>query len=179
LGAFNGNGLRITNDDDNLMTAGRLGFRRVNTDRSRLVAFGVNGYHSKDTDAPIGVPITGDFIAEGYTGERLVGGADIRLEYDRWMMSSEVLAGRYDPRGSDRVEPWGYDVTLGYSFGPKVQALGRWDSFRSDGIIGDSEMVILGLNYWPTTPAEIQMNAELPTTGSRNPRLLVNVQVAF
>jgi len=179
LGAYNGNGLSISNDNNDLMTVGRIIFERSDDRKNQSIQAGVNAYHSNDDDAPIGVPITGDFIAEGFTGERLIGGVDIRLTMKSWFASSEFLAGRFDPRGGSRAEPWGYYVTAGYRPSLAVQILGRWDSFRPDGVLEDSDQVILGLNYWPSSPTEIQTNVVIPTIGDRNVRLIMNVQVIF
>jgi hypothetical protein len=180
VGVVNGNGVSIANDDSQLMTVVRGTYSWSNSNASRRdLEAGINAYHSRDTDAPIGVPITGAFIAEGFSGERVAAGADIRLAVDRWLFASELVVSRFDPRGGARVEPYGYYVTMGFHMAENTQLLVRWDSFAGDGVIEDSDLVVLGLNYWPTTPTEVQLNAVFPTTGSRDPRFLVNVQVAF
>ena len=177
VAALNGNGLRITNDDDRLMAAGRLSYSDTFEGGALLAA--VNAYHSHDTDAPIGVPITGSFIAQGYSGERMGYGADVRMTYRPWLLAAEFIGSRFDPRGSMRVEPNGYNVTAGYKPTEKTQALLRWDSFSGDGAVSDSDLIIFGFNYWPTLPTEIQLNAVVPTQESRDFQMLVNIQVSF
>jgi hypothetical protein len=175
IGAFNGNGIRILNDDDNLMGAARITARAG--EGTRTLLFGVNGFASDDNDAPIGVPITGDFLAEGYTGTRSAFGGDVRLERDEWLIASEWIWARFDPRGGDRVEPWGYHVTLGYKPREDSQLLVRWDSVTPDGVLADSDQLILGANWFPSTPTEVQLNLVVPTSDSRGVRLLLNAQI--
>ena len=177
VSALNGNGLGITNDDDRLMAAGRLSYSDTFEGGTLLAA--VNAYHSHDTDAPIGVPITGSFIGQGYSGERVAYGADMRLTFRPWLLSAEIVGARFDPRGSTRVEPNGYNVTAGYKPTEKTQALLRWDSFSGDGAVSVSDLIILGFNYWPTTPTEVQVNAVVPAQEGSDFQLLVNIQVSL
>ncbi|MEJ2721051.1 MAG: porin [bacterium] len=177
VGAFNGNGLAISNDDNHLMAAGRISYGHGFENGG--VTAGINAYQSNDTDAPIGAPITGDFIAGGFSGGRTAYGADARFTNRRWLATAEVIGSRYDPRGGSRVEPYGYQVTAGYEPTDRSQLLLRWDSFNGDGVVADSDLIILGLNYFPTSPTEAQANVVIPTSGGRDVQLLFNVQVAF
>lgn len=177
LAALNGNGLTNTNDDDRLMGAGRIDY--TGTFDGGTVEAGVNAYHSYDTNAPIGVPITGDFIAEGFAGQRLAYGADARVVYRRWLAAAELIGSRFDPRGGSRVEPNGYHLTGGFKTTSKTQVLLRWDSFSGDGAVEDSDLVVLGFNFWPTSPTEFQLNVVIPTESDRSLQLLANVQVGF
>ena len=177
LAALNGNGLNTTNDDDRLMGAGRLDFS--GTFDGGTVAAGINAYHSYDTNAPIGVPITGDFLAEGFAGQRMAYGADVRVESRSWLAAAEFIGSQFDPRGGTRVKPSGYHLTCGYKPTTKTQVLLRWDSFSGDGAVADADLVVIGFNYWPTSPTEFQLNAAIPTKGDGGLQLLANVQVGF
>lgn len=177
LGALNGNGLSAGNDDNHLMGVGRATYSDSFEDGS--VRVGLNAFQSQDTDAPIGLPIRGDFFAEGFSGKRMGYGVDVRFTYRAWLASAEFIGARYDPRGGTRVEPDGYHMTAGYKPADDTQVLLRWDSFAGDGAVADSDLIILGLNYWPTSPTEFQINAVIPTTGARDLQLLANLQLGF
>jgi hypothetical protein len=150
LAAMNGNGLSISNDDDRLMTVGRVTYTDLFKDGS--VALGANAFQSQDTNAPIGVPITGNFIAEGFAGERAGYGADAWVAFRRWLAVAEIVGSRFDPRGGARVKPNCYYVTVGYDTTDNTQVLARWDRFEGAGAVADSDLIVLGLNYWPTSP---------------------------
>jgi hypothetical protein len=103
----------------------------------------------------------------------------VRLTVSDWFAAAEAIGSRFDPRGSSRVEPFGYHVTTGLMVRPSTQLLARWDSIRFDGVADDSDVLVLGANHWPSAPTEVQLNVGFPTTGPRNIEVLANVQVAF
>jgi len=177
VAAVNGNGLKIENDDGRLMAVARVRWSASSGEDG--VAVGAGAYHSRDTDAPIGVPITGDFLAEGFGGERRAAGADVRVTRGPWMVSGEGIVSRFDPRGGARREPSGFHVTAGWRPSERTQLLARWDSFAGDGAVADSDLAIFGLNVWPTAPTEVQLNLVFPAQGNRDPQVLANVQVGF
>jgi hypothetical protein len=179
VSAYNGNGLTLVNDNNDLMTVARLFYKRGNTDNSRQLQGAVHVYHSIDENAPIGFRITGGSVLQNFTGERLAAGTDVRLTVSDWFAAAEAIGSRFDPRGSSRVEPFGYHVTTGLMVRPSTQLLARWDSIRFDGVADDSDVLVLGANHWPSAPTEVQLNVGFPTTGPRNIEVLANVQVAF
>ena len=128
---------------------------------------------------PIGVPITGNFLAQGYTGERIAAGAELRLTIEDWFTSADFIVSRFDPRDGSRAEPYGYQVSCGLFVNPTSQLLARWDSMRFDGVTADSDLLILGANYWPSSPTELQLNVGFPTADASNVQVLLNAQVVF
>jgi len=80
----------------------------------------------------------------------------------------------------DAADPVGFHLTVGYKPSAKSQLLFRWDSLDPDGLRRDLDLLILGLNLWPTGATEFQFNYIIPTQDSLdNHQVLVNAQVGF
>lgn len=180
IGAFNGNGTRPNgNDSNNLLYAARLyGSRAVaSSDGTETkIDLGVNVAFSDDELSSFG-----SGFATGFAGDRAILGADARLTLDRYLISGEVIYASLDPDvGLDR-DAWGAHATAGYMFTDKVQGLIRWDGFDPDDGVGRRDWIILGLNAWPTTVTEFQINYIIDTDNAEpdHHQLLVNFQFGF
>lgn len=107
-------------------------------------------------------------------------GADARFTSGSLLLAGELIYGRLeDPLGLV-TEPWGFHATGGYMISPGSQLLVRWDRLDTD--IGDAgDLLIVGLNVWPTRATEIQVNYVIDTDASDfdNHQLLANFQVGF
>jgi hypothetical protein len=177
-GLFNGNGFDgLGNDNDDFLWAGRLaihppGFQTPDTGDGLEIALNVGT--SRDDDADLG-----DFVP-GFDGERRLVGGDFRWESGRLLIAGELIAADLDPSVGGEFDPHGFHLTAGWHLTAKAQVLGRWDSFSPDGIAPDSDLLIAGLNIWPTRVTELQVNYIYHTQESlENSQLLVNAQVSF
>lgn len=175
VGLFNGNGFAANgNDDDFLMAAARLE-HKTDAGGPAQLTLGINAAFSEDSQASLL-----DF-AGGFDGTRLIEGGDVRFKFDRWLFSSEIIAAQLDPDGAGDITAWGAHTTLGYDLLKNVQGLFRLDWFESDDLGIDSQLLILGVNWWPTGATELQFNYVIDTdhTAPDNHQLLINAQVAF
>lgn len=179
-GAFNGNQRQAAgNDNGDLMYVGRLSvFPAVATkDRPNdRLEIGVNAARSEDAAAAVGVGFLPSFA-----GTRSLMGADARLQRGPWLLAGEAITSRLAFAGGPTRTPEGFHATVGYTTSPRTQLLARWDDFRADGLAADQQLLIFGLNFWPTRATELQVNAVTPANrgGLAREQLLVNLQVAF
>jgi hypothetical protein len=180
LGAFNGNRAGANgNDNNSFLYAGR--FSGVlepaeDGDVDARVDFGVNLAHSEDDDLSLVNGLVTDF-----TGRRTLVGADVRVEFDRYLLSGEIIHASLNPDvGVDR-HPWGFQATAGMAFSDKTQGLIRWDGFESDALVGRSDWLVLGFNLWPTAATELQVNYIIDTedAAADHNQILVNFQFGF
>lgn len=178
LGVFNGNGIAPAGNDNNdfLYTARVAGTpvdEVIEGRRRRTVRVGANVAVSND--APDGPCIT-------FCGTRVLLGADARLALDRVLVAGEFLYGDIPgPPGILDPDPTGWHLTGGYLVSPMVQLLGRWDSFDADLNQGRRDVLVGGLNWWPTTVTEIRLNylVDLGDAAPDRNQLLVNFQFGF
>lgn len=179
-GAFNGNGRRAGgNDNDMLLYVGRASLWPVISSAARpadRLEIGASVAHSDDAAAPIGVGFLPNF-----QGTRTLWGVDARWQRGPWLVAGEAISAKLDGVAGARNRPEGYHATLGYTTSRRTQALARWDDFRADGLGISQQLLILGLNFWPTSATELQVNAVTPVNrgGVRREQLLVNLQFAF
>ncbi len=180
VGAFNGNGTRPNgNDSDNLLYAARLyGSRLVeNDDGARTkIDLGVNAAFSDDQASTFG----SGFVT-GFAGNRAILGADARVIHGRYLVSGELIYASLEPDVGLARDPWGLHATGGYMFTDKIQGLVRWDGFQPDDGGGRQDWIIFGLNIWPTTVTEFQINYIVDTDNAApdNHQLLLNFQFGF
>ncbi len=168
-GVFNGNGRRVTgNDDNNLMYVGRLVVRPSVS--SGTLEVGANVSFSKDDNAT-------------FQGNRFLVGGDARRQWDRWLASAEFIYADLDPDVGPGAQPFGYQATVGYMLDPgRHQILGRWDSLDLDGGATTRNFIVLGYNFWPTQAFEFQVNYLIPVfdgSDAGDQQILLNFQVAF
>lgn len=178
VGLFNGNRFGGNgNDSDEFLWVGRVSLAPAalaGPEEGDRLEIGINVGSSDDESAPIGD------LVEAFDGERTVFGADARFTRGRLLLSGEVISARLEPEFGAPADPVGFYLTIGYHTSDSSQLLFRWDSFSPDGIRRDLDLLILGLNVWPTGATELQFNYIVPTQDSvDNHQLLVNAQVGF
>jgi hypothetical protein len=78
-------------------------------------------------------------------------------------------------------KPWGYQATLGYLIAPKAQLLLRWDSFSTDKLSKDTDLFIVGYNYFATSFAGFQVNYVInkKESDAKNHQILLNAQISL
>lgn len=177
IGVFNGNGFNTNqNSDEQFLFVGRLE-TRIPTERGseNKILFGVNAsYEQKDRAAPSGN------LRSTFRGQQVLAGSDIRIMHEGWMFSSEIIYSWLESSLNIRSNPFGYHATAGYYVTPKAQFLVRWDRFENDnlGFPNDSEKLLAGLNYFPSSFSEIQLNYIYPTDRDiKFSQILLNLQI--
>jgi phosphate-selective porin len=171
VGVFNGNGRSLSGNDNNrlMLVARAAGYPGV---RDGTLEVGVSFAYNEDNKGTV-------------VGDRTLLGADVRREWNAWLVSGEVVWADLDPRAGTDRNPFGYQVTVGYMIEPgRHQVLGRWDSLDLDAgaTLFDQDYLILGYNFWPSRAFELQVNYVIPTADSAefgDQQVLVNFQVAF
>jgi hypothetical protein len=113
-----------------------------------------------------------------FEGEAVLGEADIRVESGRLLFAAEYLAANWDGPGGNE-DAAGHYLTTGWMTGERTQLLARWDRYRPPGEESD-DAILLGLNVWPTSASEIQVNWWAPVADDTSPhKVLVNFQIGF
>jgi phosphate-selective porin len=180
VGAFNGNATSANgNDSDNLLYAARFSTHQTSESHEgslRTIDLGLNAAYSDDQASSFGSGFMNDFA-----GTRTLLGADARLVFGRVLLATDIIYARLEPDIGATRNPWGLHATAGYMIRPKTQALVRWDGFERDGPGGRSDWIIMGLNVWPTTVAEFQINYVIDADNAApdNHQLLINFQFGF
>lgn len=169
-GVFNGNRSITGNDNDRFMYVVRAGLDRAFSNNENRVLFGVNSAYSEDT-------------ASNVDTERVLWGGDLRLTFGPLMLAGEYIRARITRNQGVAIEeePDGWHITSGWIIAEGHQLLVRLDTFRQDNSAADSELVIFGYNYWPTSFSELQVNYVIDGNNSdlENHQLLINTQIAF
>jgi hypothetical protein len=193
LGVFNGNGFGTnSNDNNNFLYSSRIAAHpfKPNKNSTKQLEIGINAAYSKDDFARISA-LLNPFVFDAlfFEGKRTIYGGDIRLTLNKILIAAEYIMADFDGMftsiASDdtvsALKPSGYHLTAGYMLAPKIQLLGRLDSFKTDKNKESSNWVLLGLNIWPTQVTELQFNYTINTDNSefKYHQLLINGQVAF
>lgn len=177
LGVFNGNGLGINkNSDDYYLYVGRMETHiALGRKESNKIIFGINAsYEQKDQ------PSSSGNLRAIFEGEQTLMGSDLRFMYNGLMVSGEFIYSRMVTDSGIQSNPFGYHTTAGYYVTSKTQILLRWDRFEGDNLAGDNESFLAGLNYFPTSYSEIQLNYILPSDRELEfSQLLLNLQINF
>jgi hypothetical protein len=175
-GIFNGNRYSSSgNDNNDMMLVGRLSFNpAISQNKSNKFEIAVNVAQSNDKNVNISP------ANNAFEGKRFLIGGDTRLEYNKLMLSGEVVYAKLDPAVGEEIEPFSYQATIGYMIMEKMQVLLRWDSFKMNESVDASEQAILGLNIWPTKISQFRINYVVPTKSMpKHHTLLVGAQLAF
>ena len=175
-GVFNGNRYSSSgNDNNDMMYIGRLSFNpKISQNKGDKLEIAVNVAQSNDKNVNISP------INNAFEGKRFLLGGDTRLEYDKLMLSGEIVYAKLDPADAEEFEPFSYQATIGYMTTDKMQVLLRLDSFKMNESVDASEQVILGLNIWPTKISRFRVNYVIPIKSMpKHHTLLVGAQVAF
>ena len=190
-GLFNGNGLRLENDNDSFLAAGRAAFNSVGDVEffeDLVLELGVSLATTQDASQRV-LPVevmtgsappafrTVDLI--DYEGDRLIYGADVRFAYRGWSLAGEYLRTEYDDTsGLSDVNAYGLTADLRYMLWGVFDLGARYDGFRPalavDG--GDperNEFLVLGLGLAPGLYARVGMQYSIglngATRGVQNP----------
>jgi len=180
MGMFNGNaGSANNNDNMDFLYAGRIEGvlpLRGGLDSKDKLKVGTSFALSKDTM----IPAAGNLFSS-FTGDRILFGADMRMRIFSFQLGSEFICARLSPISATTKTPCGLHGTLGYFVSDKVEVLGRWDSLWTDNLAPNSHLIVLGMNWWPSEPTELQVNYVIPTKDAslKFHRILVNIQLAL
>ncbi len=173
-GIFNGSGANKPNNNSAFLFAGRIS-AKTNTESSSY-EIGINAGYSKDNE--------GSLFSKSFEGKRTFVGGDFSAKVHNFLFSTEVimnkLEGTIDSIQSKK-EPFGYHITLGYKPFENHQFLFRYDNLSTEGLIPDSELYIIGYNFWPSKPTELQFNYIIDSkqTDFKNHWYLLNLQVSL
>lgn len=168
VGVFNGNGINTTNNNKHLMYVGRFIFNPINEKNSSLT-IALNAGSVKNT------------VAAGQIETQNVFGGDFRWTMNQLFISSEFISSQHDFTGATTTNN-GFHVTGGYRVKQNMQALLRYDSYKSGAVGAVAEnYFVLGYNVWPTSAAAFQLNYIINTDNSelKYHQVLVNGQLAF
>ncbi len=183
MGLFNGNGTGSGgNDNSNFMYAGRLTLSPSifsEEEESNLLRVGINAAYSNDSSARLA-----NGRLTGFSGERMMVGADVRFTADRILLAGEYIRAELERSGGTESKPEGFYATAGYMITNRVQALMRWDSLDTDHLFpGEcrSDMIIGGINFWPTGTSELQLNYIVDSDDNdlKRNQVLINAQIVF
>ncbi len=179
VGIFNGNKFNGNRNDSNeFLYVARLSvFPKAlkGTKPGDRLELAINVARSEDEDTDFG----GGFLSD-FQGEQTLVGGDFRLTRDRFLLAGEFIAARLEFAAGPTADPTGFHLTGGYQLTEWSQFLVRWDSLSPDGVTGESDLVLLGYNIWPTGATQLRANYVIPTVGGvDNHQLLMSAQVAF
>jgi len=184
IGIFNGNTPRFNiNDNNKYLIAGRLTL----SENSFLAENGIlhaafNMAYSEDKEISFS-----DFAHFPiFEGKRYVYGTDVRLELYNFLISGEYILANYEANmAQDLAESSitldGYYLTFGYHILKNFQILFRLDSFYAHKLLYNNELFVFGLNFWPNSFSELQLNILIDQNkmDMNNQQVLVNTQISF
>lgn len=146
VGAFNGNGINTSNnDDDGFLVAARLAGTLHERGTLKWTA-GVNGYRSEDRNAA--APPEAGLANNVFAGTRHAWGADTQLVADRLELMTEYLSAEYDPAAAAAAprELSAFYVVGGWLFTPRWQGVLRYETY--DGFTSSTNAWTGGANYF-------------------------------
>lgn len=165
-GVFNGNGLRLENDDKSLLAAARIAYNSVGEIEffeDFVIEAGLNLAWSRDsaqavlpvedrTTSDPGARRLVDLVA--YEGRRITWGGDARLAYRGWTLAAEYLRTDYDPDDGLDAHAEGLTVDLRHLLWGAFDVGVRYDGFTPAlGIDGappsPSRFLVAGLGVAP------------------------------
>ncbi|HEX8411144.1 MAG TPA: porin [Thermoanaerobaculia bacterium] len=143
IGAFNGNGVNTSNnDDDGFLVAARLAATLHERGKLKWTA-GVNGYRSEDRNAA--APPEAGLANNAFAGTRHAWGVDTQLFTDRLELMTEYLSAEYDPAAATQRDLSAFYVLGGWLFTPKWQGVLRYETY--DGFTSSTNAWTGGANY--------------------------------
>lgn len=171
VGVFNGNGVtKNANDNSKLMTVGRVSFYPSIFPLLDHFEIGVNaGYDdaSKKSTSP-----------NSFTQTALMG-IDFRAQIANLLLAGELLNAKVSNASDSNENAVGYHLTFGYTLNQYIQLLGRMDSFTPYGSKKSKDLIILGVNYNPSTAAGFQLNYIIPRDRNDGQSVLINFQLVI
>lgn len=143
VGAFNGNGVNVSgNDDERFLIAARLAATLLERGTWKWSG-GVNGYRSEDRNAP--APPEAGLANNVFAGRRGAWGVDTQLTSERLELMTEYLRAHYDPTAAAARDLSGFYILGSWLFTPKWQGVLRYETY--DAVTFDSEVWTGGANY--------------------------------
>jgi phosphate-selective porin OprO/OprP len=186
-GIFNGSGTNISaNDNDRFMQAARLSyvpFTGQLLDQKARWAAAINVLRSNDKGLSIPAEIG---IGTTFTGQRHAEGIDSQFQVGQFELAAEALREEYEPSSaSHRVRSSGSYLQAGYFVIPKLQLLGRYETFQPDTAneASTTKATLLGLNYLIRhNDLKLQLNwlhETVPGFTQRQDKWMARVQTVF
>lgn len=179
-GIFNGRNQNLSNNDNEFYYTGRIeAGSEIGPDATLQI--GGNIGHSRENGTQIG---NGSLpLINGY---RTIYGGDIRLEYNRFLVSGEFLGGNLEYAPSSEDEILGFHITGGVWATKKLQFLVRLDHVESSELSASQfpepvDLVLGGITYKFTDAARFQLNYQVnpEELDINNQILLAEMQIAF
>lgn len=156
---------------ESVLAAGRVDFMTPAAAATRLMV-GINAAAGENQ----GILDIVDF-SPPHTGQLF--GADARLTHGRLLLAGEYIHGWLDSELEGKRATSGFHLTGGVMTSRRTQLLARWDHFAALAAEAD-DLLIVGLNIWPTRATEVQANYIAPVNSdAQGHQLLVNLQVGF
>lgn len=175
VGAFNGNGVNIgNNDNDEFMFAGRL---------NGILLAGESGGHKFTWTAGINAFSSED--SGTFTGRRSGFGLDTQLAFGPATLQAEWLQNTRDPVTGATVKSDGYSLLSAWAFDQHWRGVLRFDSYDSDTALGNTETDewIFGVDYLiKGDDLRLSFNyviGDQPAPIGRDERLIGRLQVIF
>lgn len=182
-GLFNGNGLRLENDDDSFLGSGRVAFNSIGDVEffeDFVIEAGASLAATRDGSAMV-LPV--EVIAGGptafrtvdtddFAGDRLIYGMDARLAYRGWSLAGEYLRTEYEfEDGSPDVHAYGVTADVRYMLWGAFDLGVRYDMFRPAVVVGGgvparNEFLVFGLGVAPGLYAQFGMQYAIGLDGS-------------
>lgn len=189
-GLFNGNGLRLENDDKSFLVAGRTSYNNVGEiefPEEFVFEVGLSAAWSRDS-ALLVLPVEGRtgpepdarrlVSIEEFEGDRFVWGTDVRFAYEGWTLAAEYLRTEYDPDETamtpldgDGLHAEGATVDLRHALWGFFDVGARYDVFTpavgfEGGEPDASRFVVLGLGVAPGLFARVSLQYALGIDGT-------------
>lgn len=182
-GVFNGNGLKLENDDRSLLVAGRIAYNTVGEIEffeDLVVEGGLSAAWSRDSAQSVlpvqaapstGIPPVGQIDLAEYEGERLTWGADARFAYRGWTLAAEYLRTDYDPADGAEAHAEGLTVDARHMLWGTFDVGLRYDVFTPALAPGDdaplpSRFLLAGVGVAPGLFARVGMQLAIGLDGT-------------
>ncbi|MEA2490547.1 MAG: phosphate-selective porin OprO and OprP [Acidobacteriota bacterium] len=175
LGAFNGNGVNTSvNDDEGLLTVGRLAGKVYETKGIRW-SVGVDGFRGEDRAVTV-APELG-FAGNTFAGNRHGWGVDTQVVAGPVELWVEALNTTHDPLAGVTRDSRSLMVQGSYWLTKKLQAIGRWESFEPSANVDALSGWLIGGSYAiKGDDVKLQLNY---VRGEHDDRLIARVQTVF
>jgi phosphate-selective porin len=176
VGAFNGNGINNSfNDDESFLTVGRLAGKLYDTKAVRW-NLAVNGFRGDDRAVTV-APELG-FTNNTFAGERHGWGVDTQVVAGPIEVWVEALRLTHDPTAAGPTrDSQSLAIQGSYLLSKKLQVIGRWDSFEPvDGGEDFGAWLIGGSYLIRGDDLKLQLNF---VRGEHDDRVIARVQTVF
>jgi phosphate-selective porin OprO/OprP len=175
VGAFNGNGVNTSvNDDDGLITVARLAGKVYEAKRVRW-SVGVDGFRGEDRAVTV-APELG-FAGNTFAGERHGWGVDTQVTAGPVELWVEALNTTHDPLSGVTRDSQSLMVQGSYWLTKKLQAVGRLESFEPSANVDALTGWLIGGSYSiKGDDVKLQLNY---VRGEHDDRLIARVQTVF